>query len=133
MGRIVPKKIIVFEFLSLSSPKAVVVSFSVVFMALTIIPTAFLGQLGGLCIWHRFVLPWIFYAYCPESGLFAHCFCPGCGITHAMSRLLHGDITGAYYYNHLVYIVAAVVTIVYVTNIAKLLKKIAVRITTRTA
>jgi len=130
VGRIVSRKNIVSKFWSLAyrqaglgSPKAVVVSFSVVFMALAVIPTAFLGQPGSLCIWHRFVLPWIFHNYCPQSGLFANCLCPGCGITHAMSRLLHGDIIGAYNYNHLIYIVAAVVIIVYITNIIKLIKK----------
>lgn len=114
---------IFFEFLSLGSPKAVVVDFSVVFTALAIIPTAFLGQPGGICIWHRFVLPWIFHGFCPETGLLAHCFCPGCGITHAMSRLLHGDLIGAHGYNHLIYIVAGVVIMVYITNLLKMFKK----------
>lgn len=122
MGRLISRNNIFFEFLILGSPRAVVVDFSIVFIVLAIIPTAFLGQPGGICLWHRFVLPWIFHGYCPETGFFAHCFCPGCGITHAISRLLHGDLSGAYYYNHLVFLVAVIILIIFATNIIKLIR-----------
>jgi len=122
VGRI-SKKNILFEFLSLGSPRAVVVDFSVVLFTLAIIPTAFLGQTGGICVWYRFVLPWIFHGHCPENGIFAHCFCPGCGITHSMSRLMHGDFYGAYLCNHLILLVAPIVLILLLWNSYLWIKK----------
>ncbi len=110
------------EFLSLSTPRAVVVDFSAIIIALAIIPTAFWDSSPNLCIWRQVILPLIFRHRCPSSGIFANCHCPGCGLTHAMSRLLHADLVGAYQYNHLVYIVAIVILIIYVANIIKLIK-----------
>ncbi|MCX6810783.1 MAG: DUF2752 domain-containing protein [Candidatus Berkelbacteria bacterium] len=99
------------------------INFSVVLLALAIIPTAFLNRIGIPCIWRRFVLPWIYRGHCPETGFFAHCLCPGCGLTRAMSRLMHGDFVGAYSYNHLIFLVVATVLVIFATNVIKLLKK----------
>ena len=113
---------LLFEFLSLSTPRAVVADFSVILLALAITPTAFWDRTPDTCVWHRFILPLIYRGQCPTSGIFKDCHIFSCGMTHAMSRLLHGDLSGAYYYNHLVYIVVTVVLVIYLYNIWKLIK-----------
>jgi len=91
-------------------------------LALAIIPTAFLGQKGGICIWHNFILPLIFKDNCPENGIFSHCYCPACGLTHATSALLHGQITEAYNFNPLVFITTPLILFLLIYNLFKLRK-----------
>jgi len=122
VGRLRRFNKILFEFLSFGSPRAVVINFSVITLALVIIPTAFWAEKGDICIWHRFILPLMYSNHCPETGIFAHCYCPGCGLTHAFSRLFHGDLVGAYEYNQNISFVAVIVFIIYITNIYRLIK-----------
>jgi len=111
----------VFEFLSLSSPMAVVVDFSAILFVLAITPTAFWDRTPDLCIWHRFILPWIFHEACPISGIFADCHCPGCGLTRAMSAMLHGNFQTAYDYNHLIFIVSGIIIFLIGWNFYKII------------
>ena len=122
MGRLIQTKKVFFEFLSLGSPKAVVIVFSILILMLGIIPTAFFGEKGGICIWHQYILPLILGGNCPESGFFAHCYCPACGLTHAFSRFFHADLKGAREYNKSIFAVATVVFAIYITNIIKFIK-----------
>jgi len=110
------------ELLGFGSPKAVVIDFSVIFIALGIIPTAFWDRTPDTCIWHRFILPFFFHNNCPTSGIFANCHIFSCGLTHAFSALLHGNFAGAYEFNKLVYIVLAVMLIFYIKNIYRLFR-----------
>jgi len=113
---------IVFEFLGFGSPRAVVINFSAIILALAIIPTAFWDRSPDLCIWHRFILPLVFRHHCPTSGIFAGCHVPSCGLTHALSQLLHGDFASAFDYNKLVFIVFGLIVFLLVWNTIKLIK-----------
>lgn len=117
------KMSVVFEFLSLRSPRAVVVDFSVALLALTIIPTAFWDRSFDLCVWHRIILPLVFRGVCPTSGFFKDCHIFSCGMTHAFSALLHGHFSQAYEYNRLVYIIFALILFFLIYNVARLLKQ----------
>jgi hypothetical protein len=108
------------EFLSFGSPRAVVANFSMIFIIIGIVPTAFWDTAPDLCIWHRFILPIVFNNNCPSAGIFADCHIPSCGLTHAFSALLHGNFSDAYSFNHLVYFVLTIMLIIYFKNIYKL-------------
>jgi len=121
VGRV--NKKIIFEYLSFGSAKAVVVNFSVILVALGIIPTAFWDRTPNICIWRRFISPLIFQNNCPTSGIFADCHCPACGLTHAMSYLLHGNFTAAYESNNLVFVVVGLILFLVIYNLINLKKK----------
>jgi hypothetical protein len=108
------------ELLSFGSAKAVVINFSLIFFSLAIIPTAFWDSTVSICPWRTFILPLLFRGHCPEEGFFAQCLCPGCGLTHAFSALFHGNFVEAYDFNKLVFLVLAVMLLVYLKNIYKL-------------
>jgi hypothetical protein len=59
-------------------------------LALLALPTRWLAATPQLCLFRR------------VTGR----PCPGCGMTHALSRLAHGDLPGAWRYNRRVVIVA---------------------------
>jgi hypothetical protein len=99
-----------------------VVNFSLIFIILEIIPTAFWNGTTNICIWRGFILPLIFSHHCPTTGIFAFCRCPGCGMTHAISAFVHGNFAAAYEYNRLVYIVVAVMLIILIKNILTLIR-----------
>ena len=46
-----------------------------------------------------------------------HLYCPGCGGTHAVLCLLHGDIVGSFFYHPFVLYAAAVYSIFFFSNI----------------
>lgn len=66
-------------------------------------------------LWHcpvkAYLMPLIFSGHCPTSGFFVDCRCPGCGITHALSALMHGNFQAAIHFNFL--IVPVVILILY--------------------
>jgi len=85
----------------LSTPRARVFVFSFVLIFFALFPTEKLGEPGIFFIYKNFILPVIFKNHCPKTGIFHDCFCPACGASHGISRILHGDISGALNYNKL--------------------------------
>ena len=106
--------------ISFNTPKAIVFNMSTIFLALIIIPTNYLVSLPSSCIFRNIILPIIFKRSCPTNGFFANCQCPACGLTRAMSSLLHGDIHAALEYNVLVIPLFFIMIYVLILNIIKI-------------
>ena len=129
MGNIVnkffSKKIFTFflDCISFNTPQAIIFNISVVFLILIIIPTNYLAYSPFKCVFKHIILPFIFRGNCPTGGIFANCECPACGLTRAMSELLHGDVSSALDYNVLVVPLFLMMLFVLVFNITKLIKK----------
>jgi hypothetical protein len=104
------------EILSFSTPKARVINLSSIFLLLTVIPTKYLIYSPVKCAFKNFLLPLFFHGHCPISGLFANCNCPACGMTRGMSRLLHGDFSGAWNFNKLVFIVFTIMMFILIKD-----------------
>lgn len=113
-------KNIFFNVLSFGTPQAIVFNLLSIIILLAAIPTHYLDKFPGKCIFKTVILPLIFRGNCPKTGLFAGCECPACGLTHAMSRLLHGDLTGAWQYNKMVFIVLPLMVTLIIINIKRL-------------
>lgn len=111
------------EIISFGSPRAIVFNLSSILVLLATIPTEHLKYSPVKCVFKHFLLPLIFNGSCPEDGLFASCNCPACGLTRAMSRLLHGDVSGAYNFNKLVFLVLIAMVAVIIVNVIKMVKK----------
>ncbi len=124
MGRIKLKKFFSFflELLSFDTPRAIVINLSTIIILLIAIPTSWLDHSPARCVFREWLLPWIYGNNCPISGLFAGCTCPGCGMTHALSRLLHLDFIGAREYNLGVFLVFGVMVFLIIWNVIKLIK-----------
>lgn len=115
-------KNIFFDLLSFGTPQAKVFNLSSILLILSVIPTKSLGILPIRCVFKHFLLPLIFNGNCPTSGIFAGCNCPACGLTRAMSRLLHGDLIGAWNFNKIVFIVFGIMIILIIINLIKSIK-----------
>ena len=113
----------ILNIISFGTPGAIVFNLSMVLFFLIIVPTKYLVYSPVKCVFKHFLLPLVFRGNCPTSGLFANCECPTCGLTRAMSRLLHGDFAGAYTYNKLVFVVFAVMVVVIIVNLVKMMKE----------
>ena len=111
------------DIVSFGTPEAIVFNLAVIFLILAIISTGSLGYLPVKCIFKDIILPAIFHGNCPQTGIFANCECPACGMTHAMSRLLHGDFDGAWSFNKGVFLVFGVMLYLLVYNCIKILKR----------
>jgi hypothetical protein len=88
--------LILWETITLSSDRAKVIIFSFGPLFLALYPTERLGQPGRICTLKNIIFPLI---------LGQKYNCPGCGITHAISRVMHADLLSAYNYNKLIVIV----------------------------
>ncbi|MBD3310296.1 DUF2752 domain-containing protein [Candidatus Woesearchaeota archaeon] len=104
------------DLISFDSPQARLFNLSAILAALSAVPTDKLGYFPIRCVFKHVIFPLIFGGKCPESGIFAGCNCPGCGMTRAMSRLLHLDPTGAYAYNKMVFVLFAVMVALIIIN-----------------
>lgn len=109
--------------ISFATPEAKVFNLSSIFFILAVVPTEKLGYSPIKCIFKHFLLPLIFNGNCPSDGIFANCNCPACGLTRGMSRLLHGDIHGALYFNKLVIIVFIVMVSIIIKEGYVIIKK----------
>ncbi|MBN2459767.1 DUF2752 domain-containing protein [Candidatus Woesearchaeota archaeon] len=98
-------KKIVLDLISFNTPQAIVFNLVVILLVLALLPTSTITTFPSSCIFKNFILPAVYHGDCPDSGLFAGCECPACGLTRAMSRLLHGDFAGAWDFNPLVFLV----------------------------
>jgi hypothetical protein len=108
--------------ISFNSPKAIIFNLALILLLLAIIPTFYLERSPVTCIFKSTILPLVFHHNCPTEGFFADCNCPACGLTRAMSRLLHGDLQGALEYNLLIVPVSLTILFLLVTNLVKLRK-----------
>jgi len=124
MGRIKIKKFFSFflELISFDSPRAIILNLSLILFSLATIPTSWLDSSPAKCVFRSYILPLIFQNHCPTSGLFAGCACPACGMTHALSRLLHFDVVGAWAYNKGVFLVFGVMLFLLIFNSLKWVK-----------
>ncbi|MBU0472102.1 MAG: DUF2752 domain-containing protein [Nanoarchaeota archaeon] len=128
MGRQIKKKLkalknIFFDIISFGSPQARVFNLTSILLILRVIPTSGLSYSPFKCIFKHFLLPLIYRGNCPTTGLFANCECPACGLTRAMSRLIHGDLTGALAFNKLVILVFIVMITLIIINAIKIIKE----------
>ncbi|MFA6088399.1 MAG: DUF2752 domain-containing protein [Candidatus Woesearchaeota archaeon] len=110
------------ELLSFSTPRAIVINISSIFLALRLLPTNVLSGSPITCVFKTYIIPLFFQHGCLTYGFFAFCNCPACGITRGMSRLLHGDLFGAIGYNKLVIPVFGIMIFLLVLNAFRLYK-----------
>jgi len=115
-------KNIFLDILSFGTPQAKVFNLTSILLILKIAPTNYLYYSPIKCVFKHFLLPIIFNGNCPTDGIFAYCNCPACGMTRAMSRLLHGDLIGAWNFNKLVFIVFFVMVVLIIINLIKSIK-----------
>lgn len=94
-----------FDIISFATPSARIFNLFSILFTLMIAPTNSLAYSPIKCIFKHFLLPLIFNGDCPVDGIFTNCNCPACGMTRGMSRLLHGDLTGAWNFNKMVFLV----------------------------
>ena len=112
-------KRIFLDLVSFNTPQAKVFNLSAILIALASVPTKYLSYSPVKCVFKNVILPLVFRGNCPTSGIFAGCECPACGMTRAMSRLLHGDIVGAYNFNKGVFLVLLVMLVLIAINLVK--------------
>jgi len=116
---------ILLDIISFGTPLTQTLNLVLILLALAILPTGYIAKYSPFhfrCIFKTVILPLIFRGNCPSSGLFAGCNCPACGMTRAMSRLLHGDLIGAWNFNPLVFVVLGIMVWIIATNVATMLK-----------
>lgn len=111
-----------FNILSFGTPQTRIFNLSSILIILAILPTKYLNYSPIKCIFKHFLLPLVFGGNCPTSGLFAYCNCPACGLTRALSNLLHGNFAGAWTLNKLTYIVLPLMVFLIIFNLIKSIK-----------
>ena|SRR3989338_3222945 len=109
------------DLISFNSPLAIVINLTIILLILFFLPTETLLQGPNISLYQN-IVPLII-ENCPNSGFFADCELPSYGLTRGMSRLLHGDITGALSYNRGTILLFMVMTILLIANIRKLYKE----------
>lgn len=109
----------ILDLVSFGSPQAIVIDLCFVLILLFLIPTQSLYLLPVRSVFKDFLLPFIFNGNCPETGLFKDCNIYSTGQTRAVSRLLHGDIAGAFEYNRLVFLLLFVMVLLILINLIK--------------
>ncbi len=110
------------DIVSFNTPEAIVFNLTSILVLLRIFPKS-PWNTPSLCVFKNFIFPLIFRGHCPTAGIFAGCNCPACGMTRAMSRLVRGDIVGAYAFNKGVFLVFIGMIVVIIVNMHKIIKK----------
>jgi hypothetical protein len=118
------KKIFTFfsDCISFNTPKVIVFNILIIFLTLILIPTNYLTKGPPICIFRTIILPLIFRGNCPTEGLFANCECPACGLTRALSSLLHGNLSAAVEYNKLIIPIFLIMCFILIFNVIKIIK-----------
>jgi hypothetical protein len=89
------------DLISFNTPRAIVFNLGLILIILAIIPTDKLHYLPIRSVYENI------FRFTPYSS----------GMTRALSSLLHGDISSAWNYNKLVFVVLATIIILIITNI----------------
>jgi len=105
-------KKVILDFVSFGTPQTRFINLFLILFFLAIFPTNALTYSPFKCVFKNLILPLIFNGNCPITGFFADCECPACGLTRALSSLLHGDIYVAWNFNPLVFVLLPVMLIV---------------------
>ena len=105
------------DILSFNSPFAKVINISGIFIILAFLPQKMLSYSPFQCIFKNFIFP-LFFKGCQSGGLFAGCFCPGCGLTRGLSKFLHGDFSEAIKMNILTPLLFSIMLIILIKNLA---------------
>jgi hypothetical protein len=123
MDRIKKIKDFFLYFLGFDKPRAIVLNLSLILYVLAVIPLNILSKGPSLCIFKNFILPLVFHGICPAVGFFAGCNCPACGMTRALSSIMHGNFSAAWVYNKLSFVVFSIMVVLIIVNIIKLMKE----------
>ncbi len=117
-------KQLILDIISLGTPQAILIFLILALIILSIVSATSLEQGPSISINKR-LFPFIFETVlnidCPDSGFLEGC-CPSCGLTRATSKLLHGDVKGAWGYNPLVFPVMIIVLILIIINTIKTIR-----------
>ena len=106
--------------ISFNGPGAIAFNLISILLLLAFLPLNYASNFPLKCIFNTYVLPWVYGGNCPSTGLFAHCECPACGLTRALSQLLHGDWSGAFILNKIAFVVVLVMLILIIINLRKI-------------
>ena len=115
-------KFFILDLISFGSSSAIVLDLTFILLLLIFLPTSHLGYLPTKSIYSNLVIPYFFKNSCPSEGLFRNCGFYSIGQTRALSRLLHGDFSGAWQYNRLVFVLFFVICAVLLINLIKVYK-----------
>jgi len=108
------------DLLSFGTPLAIITNFIIILSFCFFIPINSLETFPIKCVFKHHILPFIFQGNCPTSGLFAGCNCLGCGMTHSVHYILHGDFYLAWNTNKLSFVVMLGIIILISINLKKL-------------
>ncbi|MDD3175305.1 MAG: DUF2752 domain-containing protein [Candidatus Nanoarchaeia archaeon] len=120
MGRQIKK--VFGDLISFGTPQAIVINIFLIFLIFTLIPTSTLENKPSLCIFKNIILPFIYNNNCPTEGIFKDCECPGCGLTRAMSSLMHGNLKDALNYNKGIIPLVLTMIVFWIINLRKSIK-----------
>lgn len=84
------------------------INLSSILLLLALVPTRIIESAPKLCVFKNIIIPLFFQGHCPITGFFLDCSCPACGLTQAMSHLLHGEVSIAWGYNKGIFLVLLV-------------------------
>ncbi len=110
---------IALDLVSFNTSQAIAINLALILLVIALLPTPALTYSPFKCVFRNYLLPIVFSGNCPTTGFFAGCKCPACGLTTALSRLLHGDFAGAWAFNKLSFAVLAVMAALIVINLVK--------------
>jgi hypothetical protein len=113
----------ILDLISLNSPLAIVIVFSLILLLLLIVPTSLLSYSPIRPFFKEVLFPTVFLGKCPDSGFLKDCNVLSTGETRGLSRILHGDISGALEYNKLSLLVFVIILSLIVVNIIKIFKR----------
>lgn len=124
MGKLGSNKFFKFvgDLVSFRTPLSRVIIFSFIFLFFIFLPFDSIEGLPTKCIFKNVIFPFLFNGHCPESGLFKDCECPGCGMTRALSELIHGNFISAIEYNPLVILLVSVMLFLIIKDVIVLLR-----------
>jgi len=110
-------------FLGFDKPGAIVINLSLILIFLAVIPANVVSKGPPICVFKNIILPFVFHGNCPTSGLFVDCNCPACGLTRAISSIMHGDFSAAWGYNRLSFLVFGLMVFLIIFNLIKAIKE----------
>jgi hypothetical protein len=107
------------DLISFGTCQAIVINIFLIFLFLAIIPTSNLEKTHVPCLFKKIIIPFLYNYDCPTTGFFENCECPACGMTRAMSNLLHGNLNTALSFNKGIIILFPLMIIIFFINLRK--------------